>query len=171
MLSKTRDLGVRREIEGNIARLELQLGVNQRAGGLIPQPVGQGQGSREIGAQIVTPGSPDAPAPEAARQQGQAANPQGREFLQDPGRAYTEAVQRAIIEAMIDYAQPMLIGPDEWLTVAARDNEPRDSLAPQDPFEEVVTWIYRIRGSDLAAYRAGQIDRVEAMKRVQVKDF
>ena len=59
--------------------------------------------------------------------------------LQDPNRAYTEAVQRALIDAMIDYSAPMAIGPDQWLTVAARDNEPRDTLAPQDPFEEVVT--------------------------------
>ena len=83
----------------------------------------------------------------------------GRQWLQDPNRIYTEAVQRAIIDAMIDYARRCCIRPDEWLTVAARDNVPRDTLAPQDPFEEIVTILLRIKGADLAAYRAGQIDR------------
>ncbi len=41
----------------------------------------------------------------------------------DTNRAYTEAVQRALIDAMIDFSAPMTIGNDEWLTVAARDNE------------------------------------------------
>ena len=50
-------------------------------------------------------------------------------------------------------------------------HEPRDSLAPQDPLEEVVTFLLRIKGGDLAAYRAGRIDREEAMKRVQIREF
>ena len=84
-------------------------------------------------------------------------------------RAYTESVQRALMDTMIDL--PMRIAPDEFLTVAARDNMPRDSLAPFDPYEEVVTVVLRIRGADLAAYRSGQIDREEVLKRVQVKEF
>ena len=92
-------------------------------------------------------------------------------WAQDPNRAYTEAVTRALVDAIIDYSTPMALGPDQWLTVAARDNEGRDTLAPQDPLEEVVTMIYRIKGADLIAYRAGKIDRDEARKRVQVSQF
>ena len=92
-------------------------------------------------------------------------------WAKDPNRAYTEAVTRALVDAMIDYSTPMAIAPEHWLTVAARDDEGRDSLAPQDPLEEVVTWIYRIKGSDLLAYRAGKIDRDEVRKRVQVTQF
>jgi hypothetical protein len=92
-------------------------------------------------------------------------------WAQDPNRAYTEAVTRALVDAIIDYSTPMALGSDQWLTVAARDNEGRDTLAPQDPLEEVVTMIYRIQGSDLIAYRAGQIDRDEARRRVQVSQF
>ena len=65
----------------------------------------------------------------------------------------------------------MAIAPEQWLTVAARDDEGRDSLSPQDPLEEVVTMIYRVKGSDLMAYRAGRIDRDEVRKRVQVTQF
>ena len=89
-------------------------------------------------------------------------------WMADPNRAYTEAVQRALVDAMLDFGGPLQIGPDQWLTVAARDNERRDTLAPQDPFEEVVTMIYRIKGSDLAAYRSGKIDQDEARRRVKI---
>ena len=92
-------------------------------------------------------------------------------WAQDPNRAYTEAVTRALVDAIVDYSTPMTLGPDQWLTVAARDNEGRDTLAPQDPIEDVVTMIYRIKGADLIAYRAGKIDRDEARKRVQVSQF
>jgi hypothetical protein len=92
-------------------------------------------------------------------------------WAKDPNRAYTEAVTRALVDAMIDYSAPMQIGSDQWLTVAARDDEGRDSLAPPDPLEEVVTMIYRIKGSDLQEYRQGKIDRDEVRRRVQLSQF
>jgi hypothetical protein len=92
-------------------------------------------------------------------------------WLMDTNKLYTDEVQRALIDAMIDFSAPMTIGNEEWLTVAARDNERRDTLAPQDPYEEVVTVLLRIRGSDLKEYRAGRIDKVEARKRVRVGEF
>ena len=92
-------------------------------------------------------------------------------WAKDPNRAYTEAVTRALVDAMIDYSAPMQIGSDQWLTVAARDDEGRDSLAPPDPLEEVVTMIYRIKGSDLQEYRQGRIDRDEVRRRVQLSQF
>lgn len=92
-------------------------------------------------------------------------------WAKDPNRAYTEAVTRALVDAMIDYSTPMNIPAEQWLTVAARDDEGRDPLAPQDPLEEVVTMIYRIKGSDLQLYRTGRIDRDEVRNRVQVTQF
>ena len=92
-------------------------------------------------------------------------------WAKDPNRADTEAVTRALVDAMIDYSAPMQIGIDQWLTVAARDDEGRDSLAPPDPLEEVVTMIYRIKGSDLQEYRQGKIDRDEVRRRVQMSQF
>jgi hypothetical protein len=92
-------------------------------------------------------------------------------WAKDPNRAYTEAVTRALVDAMIDYSTPMNIPAEQWLTVAARDDEGRDPLAPQDPLEEVMTMIYRIKGSDLQLYRTGKIDRDEVRKRVQMTQF
>lgn len=97
--------------------------------------------------------------------------PMDKLWVKDPNRAYTEAVQRALADAMIDFSAPMQIRPDEWLTVAARDNYQRDSLAPSDPLEEVETILMRIKGTDLMAYRSGQISKDEALKRVVISAF
>jgi len=97
--------------------------------------------------------------------------PVEKAWAQDPNRAYTESVQRALIDAMLDYSPPMALMPEQWLTVAARDNERRDTMAPQDPFEETVTVLLKIKGSDLQAYRAGKIDKDEARRRVKVGEF
>ena len=124
------------------------------------QPVSSG--GAVLPAQAGPPASPAPPAPPSAVRSA---------ILDDPNRAYTESVQRALVDAMIDFSAPMALSPDEWLTVAARDNERRDTLAPQNPYEEVVTVMLRIKGSDLAAYRSGAIDREEARRRVSVKTF
>lgn len=95
------------------------------------------------------------------------------ELLQDPNKAYTDAVVQALIEAMVDNALPMVsfLAPEAYLTVAARDNERRDLLAPPNPYEQVSTFTLRIKAADLAAYRAGQIDRDAVRKRVKVQEF
>ena len=132
--------------------------------------------------QQVAPGvvvsEPSSPAVGAATATGIASprpaapmSPPDSVWAKDPNRAYTEAVTRALVDAMIDYSTPMNIPAEQWLTVAARDDEGRDALAPPDPLEEVVTMIYRIKGSDLQLYRAGKIDRDEVRKRVQVTQF
>lgn len=118
-----------------------------------------------VGAATAAGISAAAPAPAPAPM------PADIAWAKDPDRAYTEAVTQALVDAMIDYSTPMNIPADQWLTVAARDDEGRDSLAPQDPLEEVVTMIYRIKGSDLQLYRAGKIDRDEVRKRVQLSQF
>jgi hypothetical protein len=158
----------RTAIDNTIRRLELQR--NPFGGqGQIPQLTFPGVPAPDAGAGLgTTVASTDAPP--------KAMPPPERtidfKYLADPNainRAYTEAVQRALMDTMIDL--PMRIAPDEFLTVAARDNMPRDSLAPFDPYEEVVTVLLRIRGSDLTAYRNGQIDREEVLKRVLVREF
>jgi hypothetical protein len=86
----------------------------------------------------------------------------------DPGEAYTNEVKQALIDAMLDHSGPIAIGPDEWLTVAAQDND--DRLTPGE-ISEAVTIILRIRGSDLVGFRSDRISRDEARKRVEVREF
>ncbi len=45
--------------------------------------------------------------------------------MDDPDRQYTDAVKSALIDAMLDHSLSMDLGPDEWLTVAARQSEGR----------------------------------------------
>jgi len=158
---------IRRSLQGvtdpatraSLERLLKQL--ESRSGVAVPRNAANPPASPDI----VTPNmitTPPAPRPAPARDSA---------WAKDPNRAYTEAVTRALVDAMIDYSAPMQIGSDQWLTVAARDDEGRDSLAPPDPLEEVVTMIYRIRGSDLQEYRQGKIDRDEVRRRVQLSQF
>ncbi len=164
------DPATRASLERSLKQLEVQ------AAGSAALPRTPGNSRRDP---IVTPGLmlPDggsagaATASAVAAARPEAPTVAAKAYPQDPNRAYTEAVTRALVDAMLTYSAPLTIGPDQWLTVAARDNEPRDTLAPQDPFEEVVTMIYRIKGSDLLAYRSGKIDKDEARKRVQLGQF
>ena len=139
-------------------------------------PAGPPDARNSAGAPLVAPEARRCRRRRACRGRHGAAEPRfDRKYLQDPNamnRAYTESVQNALIDAMHRLQRcRCAIRPDEFLTVAARDNMQRDTLAPLDPCEEVVTILLRIKGSDLAAYRAGQIDRAELRKRIEVREF
>ena len=90
-------------------------------------------------------------------------------ILVDPDGAYHAEVQHQIMEAMLLYSVPLGIGPDEWLTVAARRHDERPLLAPAD--SDARTVIIRIRGGDLAAFQAQKLTRDEALKRMDVRIF
>lgn len=160
----------RQALESAMARLEAQATPFANMNRQPPPPPFMGGP-----AGVSSPSMPrqDAAPPPAQPPPSAPATSAGPDFpwLLDTNRRYTEEVQRALIDAMIDFSAPMAIGNDEWLTVAARDNEQRDALAPQNPYEEVSTFMLQVKGSDLAAYRSGRINRDEARKRVQVQQF
>jgi len=89
-------------------------------------------------------------------------------IMDDPGGQYTEAVKNALIDAMLDYSTAMNIGPDEWLTVAARDDS--GPLMPNQVYEST-TIVLRIKGSDLAALTADRTKRAEVRQKVEVRVF
>jgi hypothetical protein len=146
------DAAARARLEQSIAQMEQQL----RAGS--EPPVAQRAGGAAA-AQAVSETSV-APEPQSA--------PSVPPVVQDPNALYTETVKNALIDAMLDYSGPMAIGAEEWLTVAARDAE--GPLNPGEPYD-AVTIVIRIKGSDLAAFRAERITREEARKRVDVREF
>ena len=92
------------------------------------------------------------------------------QLLQDPSEAYTQEVKSALIDAMVENSGSLGIGPDEWLTLAARDNVQVDRFTAADP-SEVSTIVLRVSGSDLAAYRTGRITLDDVRKRVEVREF
>jgi hypothetical protein len=91
-------------------------------------------------------------------------------ILDDPNAAYTREVSVAIIDAMIENSGPLPVGDNEWLTVAARDNIRPDRLVPGDT-SNISSIVFRIKGSDLAAFRAGRMTLEEARTHVEVKQF
>ncbi len=86
-----------------------------------------------------------------------------------PDEAYTKAVREALVDAMIENSGPMPLGPDEWLTVAARDNVPRDPLIPGDT-AGLNTLTFKVKGSDLAAFRAGRLTLEDTRARVEIRE-
>jgi len=88
----------------------------------------------------------------------------------DPNEAYTQSVKESLLDAMLENSGPIALSNEEWLTVAARDNLPRDPLIPGDT-AELNTVIFRLKGSDLAAFRAGRLTLEEARKRVEAREY
>lgn len=117
-------------------------------------------------------GAVPAPAPAAAptdQSPAAAAAPRESDALwRSPDLAYEEQVREALIGAMLEWGALLPLGPDEWLTVAARDNQDviMPGLAP-----DVVTIILRVKGSDLADRLAGRVPLDELRRRVEVREF
>ena len=85
-----------------------------------------------------------------------------------PDLAYEDQVREALIGAMLDWGALLPLGADEWLTVAARDNQ--DVVMP-GAAPDVVTIILRVKGSDLAERLAGRVSTDELRRRVEVREF
>jgi hypothetical protein len=162
-LNAVSDPQVRREIEESLRRLERTVGPVQ-----LPPAEAPGAGSARVSStQSVAPAVVEGAS--VAPSEGRAAEAGTPPLLDDPGRAYTTEVQSALIDAMLDFGPPIPVADGEWLTIAARDND--DSrLGGGDPYD-VSTILLRIRGADLAAYRAKQITREDAVKRVEIREY
>jgi hypothetical protein len=151
------DPAARRQIEQEVKRIELQMGPAAK-------PSGPGAPVVVAPQTVDTPKSAAGGMPAAG-----SVDPRREVDARDPSDAYTTEVQNALIDAILEYSNTLSLGPDEWLTVAARDNEDR-RLGTFDPYE-LVTIQIRIKGSDLLALRTGKITREEARKRVEIHEF
>jgi hypothetical protein len=92
------------------------------------------------------------------------------DVVDDPQEGYTREVRAALIDAMLENSGHLDVGPGQFLTVAARDNMPANRLIPGDA-TDFSTLILRVRGSDLAAFRSGQLSLEEARKTVDVREY
>jgi hypothetical protein len=158
-VSSVQDARMRTELERTLQRIQRSIGpVPPAAAAAGPEP-------GRVEAAALTPVSPGAAPPGAAA----AAPTVEPEPLPDPSELYTQEVKTALIDAMIQYSGALSVGPNEWLTIAARDNEPTNPLTQGDP--EVMTIVLRIKGSDLTAHRAGRLTLEETRARVEVQEF
>jgi len=113
---------------------------------------------RSVSAASVVAGAA-APAPPAV----------SPDVIENPHAVYTREVKDALIRAMLEQGPTLSLGADEWLTVAARDDEPRNPFRPGDAVD-YSTWMIRVKGSDLAAIRSNTLSLEEARKRVEVTE-
>ena len=145
----------RLQAEQALKRVELEVGPSQQ---MVPPLAGAPAPGFAAAANTVAAPAPAAPQPAQPVED------------QDPDLAYTEAVKRALIDAMLDYSPPMDLGPDEWLTVAARDS---GGPMISGQIDDAMTILLRVKGSDLAAYAADRTSsrREEVRKRVEVRLF
>jgi hypothetical protein len=145
-------------LEQALKRIELQVSPAVLARTTAPAPAGA---RTETGSAAATTADPP---------DGQAAPPAPDDpILQDPGAAYRAEVISALKDAMLAHSRSLSIGPNEWLTIAAKGNEDRPRLAPAD--SDARTRLIRLKGSDLADFLAGRITREEALDKIEVRVF
>jgi hypothetical protein len=160
------------DMQQALKRIELQVGpatatLAALTGQAPPQPEARNVTGSAAGLadQLAGAAAANAALPAAPGAPNQAADP----ILDDPNEAYRAEVIQALIDAVLDHSSPLGIGPNEWVTVAARRNEERPRLAPADSGAQSV--VIRVSGADLAAFRAGQVSREEVLKRVDRRVF
>ena len=141
-VEKTGDVSVRQALK----RVELQVGP------AVPVAVADAQGARAT--RVSSRQAGDDPA---------------RLSAVDPQEAFRAEVKDALMEAMLDHGRGLDLAAGEWLTVAARRISDRPALAPAD--SDAATVLIRMRGADLNAFLGGQIQREEALSRMDVRVF
>jgi hypothetical protein len=154
-IATVQDPRQRATLDRALRRLELQVGP------VGPVPQDASASARTVGASTVTAQTTVAPI---------AAPPIDPLVIEDPNAAYTREVSTAIVDAMIENSGPLPIAENEWLTVAARDNIRPDRLVPGDT-SNISSIVFRIKGVDLAAFRAGRMPLEEARTHVEIKQF
>ena len=87
--------------------------------------------------------------------------------VEDPRLFYGSELTGALMNAVLDHGAATGIGPDEWLTVAARESLDLRFM-PDDP---ATTLVMRVKGGDLAAFRDKRLTREDARKRIEVKQY
>jgi hypothetical protein len=108
-------------------------------------------GDRQVSAASLAPGARAAAEPD--------------NILENPNEAYRNEVIKALSDAMLDYSGALPVGDSEWLTIAARGASDRPAG------NDAATIMIRVRGVDLAAFRARQISRDEVLKRIERRVF
>jgi hypothetical protein len=148
-LEKVDDPQLRAELTQQIRQLELQVAAGasrRRPSGATPVASVQAAPST-----VTPPASPDLG------------------ILEDPAEAWRSEVRNTLIDAMIENTGGVTVGPEESIVVAARGLLSSDRLV-SDP-GDARTMELRLKGSVLAAFRAGTITLEEARKRVIFREY
>ena len=118
-----------------------------------------------LGSAAAVPVSGSAPAPAGAATAGRVVNDP---VLANPDEAYRTEIAEALIDAMLEHSRGLALGPNEFLTVAARRTDDRPRLGIDT---DARTVVLSIRGSDLMAFLGGQLTPQDARSRIDVRVF
>jgi hypothetical protein len=88
--------------------------------------------------------------------------------LNNPDEAYRTEIREALMDAMLEHSRSLAVGPNEWLTVAARRSDERPRLGIDT---DAGTVVLSVKGSDLSAFLGGQLTPQEARSRIEVRVF
>jgi hypothetical protein len=157
-----------RETMGIVNELRSMMGESEpRQRERLAQVVRQLEQQAQVPSALRSTGRIGAPAVQVGGGQVQTSDPGAYD---DPEEHYTREIKKALVDAMIENSGPIALGPEEWLTVAARDNVPRDPLIPTDT-ADTKSVIFRVKGSDLGAFRAGRMTLEEARQKVETREY
>jgi len=92
---------------------------------------------------------------------------EGGRAPEDPFAGYVRELKSTLAQILLEYGPTIQLGPDDWLTVAAREMAPK--LMPGNPTDATIT--LRLKGSDLAALKTGKLTPEEAARRIDVKEL
>jgi hypothetical protein len=90
------------------------------------------------------------------------------DITRTPDEMYSDAIKKALMDTMVNHSSALMLGDDEWLIVAARDNNGPSIPGAIDDRSGVVL---RIKGSDLAAFRTNKMTRDEVLKKVEIREW
>ena len=87
----------------------------------------------------------------------------------DPDQAYTTFVREAMIDSILDESNMLLLGPNEFLTVAVSGVE---QPIPNTLYRaSAVRLLLTIRASDLTEFRQGRLTREDVKRRIEQDRF
>jgi hypothetical protein len=148
---------IRQSVADEATRAELERGLARIQQQVVPQ-------------QVAGPAPSDPRAVAASQTVAAQAPAVGPALSLDPGLAYTQAVKTALVDAMLENSGSLALGPEEWLTVAARDNSQGGGVVASDP-SDVITIVLRVKGSDITAFRTGTLTAEQVRQKVEVRAF
>jgi hypothetical protein len=141
------DAAVRQSLDQSIKELEAQIKAND-------QPVG---------AMTTASGNPGGPGPTAMP-------PSVGDPKTDLKGLYFNEITNALMDAILEHGSSVGVASDQWLTVAARESADRGFM-PNDPTDMAMTFILRIKGSDLQAVRERRLPKDEARTKIEIKKY
>ena len=142
----------RSQLAQQILQMEQQLAL----GNLRPTTPSRGQ----VGAQSLVPEVPVGTTQSATID---------LSVVEDPESAYTREVKAALVDAMLKSSGAFSLGPDEYMTIVARDGEPTNPQIPGDAIDSSI-WVMRVKGSVLGAFQAKSLTLEEARKQVEITE-